>query len=115
MATNESYLPSEYNTGIYRGDDFSEMFNFTVDGEPFPLTNASGGVSIKDSMNNTLGTWTEENGLTFANNTLTWSINDEETAAFPAGSHKYDIEIEMGGQKRTYVKGIFTVVGDITN
>jgi hypothetical protein len=114
MATNESYLPSDYNTGIYRGDDFSEMFNFTVDGEAFPLTGATGKVSIKDSLNNTLGTWTEENGLTFANNTLTWSIEDSETAVFPPGSHKYDIEIEMGGQKRTYVKGIFTVVADTT-
>jgi len=115
MITNESYLPSEYNTGIYRGDDFSEMFTFTMGGEPFPLDASTGRVSIKDSLNKTLGTWTEGAGLLIANNSITWSIDDSETELFSPGVYKYDIEIEINGQKRTYVRGVFTVVGDVTN
>lgn len=113
--TNESYFPSEYNTGVIRGDDFSEMFTFTIEnGEAFPLIGATGKVQIRTSMNVSLGEWTEENGLIFEDNVLTWFINDTETATFQPGAHYYDIEISIGGQKRTYVKGIFNVIKDIT-
>jgi len=114
MATNESYLPSEYNTGIVRGDDFSEMFTFTVDGEAFDLGSATGRIQIKTSMGVSVGIWTEETGIIFVNDTMTWNITNSETSTFPTGSHKYDVEINFSGIKKTYVSGVFTVVGDIT-
>ncbi len=114
MATNESYLPSEYNTGIVRGDDFSELFVFTVDGEPFSLNGATCKIQIKTSMGVSVGIWTEENGIILVDNTATWNITNSETSAFPTGSHKYDVEITVSGTKKTYVSGVFTVVGDIT-
>lgn len=112
--TNDTYLPAVYNTGVVRGDDFSEMFTFSIGGEGVDLSEAAIKIQMKTTMNVLIGEWDNSNGVIIDGSSVTWNINDNETADFPIGSHNYDIEMTVLTQKRTYVKGKFTVVKDIT-
>lgn len=126
MATNDSYIPAEYNTGIVRGDFFEEKFTFTIDGDPIDLTGCDVRIQIKDLSNRSqfpvyLSEFVIEpdvyviTGIKLEDtNTLIWTINDVDTKTFPPGSYQYDLEIEIGGKTRTFIKGQFQVERDIT-
>lgn len=125
MATNDSYIPAEYNTGIVRGDFFEEKFTFSLDDVPLDLTGSTARIQIKDLSNRAqfpveLSEFTIKSnplditGLEIDGSTLTWTINDTDTKTFPPGSYQYDIEVTIGNKVRTYVKGQFQVERDIT-
>lgn len=113
-SSNDSYLPTVYNTGIVRGDDFSETFTFTLDGVALSLDGAEVKIQIRTTMNVLVGEWTTGSGITIVGPALSWAINDTETEEFPVGVHNYDVEITLSEMKRTYITGKFTVVKDIT-
>lgn len=114
MATNDSYIPAEYHTGIVRGDYFRESFSFTVDGFDLDITSATVKIKLKNSINENKGQWTVGNGLSIENNVLLWEILEEETSMLIPSVYKYDIEIIINGKKKTYVRGNFNVEKDIT-
>ena len=125
MATNDSYLPAEYNTGIVRGDYFEEQFQFSLNGSPLDLSECDARIQVKDLSNRVqfpieLATFTiktdpfQVTGISIANNNLIWTIEDTDTKTFPPGTYQYDIEVTLGGKVRTYVKGQFNVERDIT-
>mgnify|MGYP006291126411 CR=1 FL=1 len=126
MATNDSYLPAEYNTGIVRGDYFQETFTFTVDGESIDLTDCDARIQVKDLSNRVqfpvnLSEFIIEPDPTVITgikiideNSLRWNISDSDTKTFPPGTYQYDIELTIGGKVRTYVRGQFNVERDIT-
>ena len=113
-ATNTAYTPAEYNTGILRGDTFSEAFSFQAGGQVLDLTGAGARIQIRSRAGAVLGQYEIGAGLAVASGTLTWTIAGAETAGFKAGQYQYDIEITIGGTVRTYLAGSFTVQKDIT-
>lgn len=114
MATNDAYLPSEYNTGIVRGDYFKEQFSFYLDGVELSIATANARIQIRSTGKNLLGEYTIGNGLTIDSNKLIWEIFESETAEFTPAVYKYDVEIVLSGKTRTYIKGNFNVEKDIT-
>lgn len=127
MATNDSYIPAEYNTGIVRGDFFQESFQFSLDDSPLDISSCTARIQVKDLSNRVqfpaeLSEFTmitdpntQITGLSISGtNILVWTINDTDTAQFTPGSYQYDIEITLGNKVRTYVKGQFNVERDIT-
>lgn len=114
MSTNTAYLPGKYNTGIVRGDYYSEQFSFTVDGVPLDLAGATARIQIRKRDGSLLGEFTLGAGLEIAGSVLIWSIESVTTYGYEPGSYQYDIEIDVSGEARTYVAGTFTVVKDQT-
>ena len=123
MSTNDNYVPSEYNTGIVRCDDFEERFAFSIDGSNFVLDGTTAKIQIRYATNSMLsgnlsgsilGTYTNNNGITLSGNVLLWTISGDETATFTPNVYNYDVKIERGGKVRTYISGTFTVIADIT-
>lgn len=125
MATNDSYIPAEYNTGIVRGDYFEEKFTFSINGESLDLTECDAKIQIKDLSNQIqfplfLAEFTIKTdpsvitGLSVDGDTLIWTINDVDTKNFVPGTYIYDIEVTISYKTRTYVKGQFQVERDVT-
>ena len=111
---DESYLPAEYDTGIVRGDTFSQAFSFTSDGDPVSLADGDARVQVRSKAGDLLADFTLGHGLFFIDNTLYWTIDSPDSVEYPVGRYRYDIELTLGGVKRTYVAGQFTVLKDIT-
>lgn len=120
MATNDAYLPAEYNTGIVRGDYFSEQFTLSIDGESIDLTGATARIQLRTTSNALIAEYElltndfDITGLRIDESVLSWTINDSDTAEFNPGTYKYDLEITLGGKTRTYIKGVFNVERDVT-
>lgn len=113
-ASNSSYQPAEYNTGILRGDTFCESFSFATGGEPLDLTGASARVQLRSRTGAILGGFESGNGIETEGSLLVWSIESSETAGYAPGQYQYDIEITTGSTVRTYLTGMFVVQKDIT-
>lgn len=123
MSTNQNYLPAEYNTGIVRGDYFSESFAFSLDGDTLDLTDSFVRIYFRDAGKNIIAEYSTEprlnpppatHGITTTLNVVHWSIDETETAEFVPGIYDYDVEVTINGKIRTYIKGKFTVEKDIT-
>lgn len=120
MATNDAYLPAEYNTGIVRGDYFSEQFTLSIDGESIDLTSATARIQLRTTSNALIAEYElltndfDITGLRIDESVLSWTINNSDTAEFNPGTYKYDLEITLGGKTRTYIKGVFNVERDVT-
>ncbi len=122
MATNNKYTPAEYNTGIVRGDFFTETFTFTIDSVPFDVNTANSHIQIRSladgfnpsTIGSILGDYRDGNGLTHEDNSIIWEIEDTETATFIPGAYAYDLELIIDNKPKTYIRGRFTVENDIT-
>lgn len=120
MATNDTYIPAEYNTGIVRGDYFQESFSLSLNSNPIDLSSSDARIQIRNNSNvlqaeYEMITPPTITGLTVSGtNILVWTIDDTDTALLVPGTYKYDIEITINGKTRTYIRGSFTVERDIT-
>lgn len=114
MLTNNAYVPAIYNTGIVRGDYYSEVFTFTAEGQALSLDNATMRVQVRDRSGKLLDEFTQDDGLTVDGNEVNWVIPSATTATYTPDSYLYDWEITTSGQTRTYVAGTFQVLKDIT-
>jgi hypothetical protein len=115
--TNDSYLPAEYNTGIVRGDFFEETFSFTISGEPINLESSTVRIQLRNSITSggeVVGEYTIGNGISIRDNLIAWVIDDQETVTLIPGVYNYDVEVTTSNKKRTYIRGKFSVVQDIT-
>jgi hypothetical protein len=114
MSTNTAYLPQKYNTGIVRGDYFSEQFSFTVDGALLDLSSATARVQLRARDGSLLAEFTLGAGLEITGDVLIWSIPSSATTSYNPGTYQYDIEVTINSEARTYVAGTFTVAKDVT-
>ena len=120
MATNKAYKPGIYNTGVVRGDFFSETFVMVVDDVPLDLSAAAIRSQFRDSSSGDLirefSTSAGDIVIDTSGdaNAFTWSIEADVTRDFATGAFVYDVEITIGGRPRTYIKGMFTVLQDTT-
>jgi len=111
---DESYLPAEYDTGVYRGDTFSQAFTFTTGGVPIDLVGSEPRVQIRTKAGELLDDFALGDGLTVGTNTLYWTIDSARSEGYALGKYKYDVEVLIGTMKRTYLAGSFVVSKDIT-
>ena len=111
---NFNYIPAEYNTGVVRGDYFSEEFTFTIDNEALDISNANTSIQIRSNRDSIIGDYSLGNGLSITDNILLWAIEDTETIDFVPDVYKYDIEMVLDNVKKTFVRGRFTVERDTT-
>ncbi len=117
MATsNTAYQPAVYNTGILRGDTFSESFTFATGGVPLDLTGASVRIQLRNRSGGVIGSFENGSGIEAAQDggAIVWTIEGSQTAAYAPGLYQYDIEVTTGSTVRTYLSGSFTVQKDIT-
>jgi len=114
MSTNTNYLPAVYNTGVVRGDTFTEEFAFMLDGVAYDLTGSTPLLQIRVRDGSLVAQFAVGSGLAISGNLLIWSISSLVTSGYVPGSYLFDLEISISGQKRTYVSGAFRVVKDIT-
>ena len=114
MSTNTNYLPAVYNTGVVRGDTFTEEFAFMLDGVAYDLTGSTPLLQLRARDGSLVAQFAAGSGLGISGNLLTWSISSLVTSGYEPGSYLFDLEISISSQKRTYVSGAFRVVKDIT-
>lgn len=111
---DETYKPAQYDTGIVRGDTYSQAFNFRAAGLPLDLTGATPRIQLRKKAGELIDAFALDNGITINTNTLYWTIVNSRTAGYETGKYVFDIEITAGGVTRTYITGTFTVQKDIT-
>jgi len=112
--TNTAYIPGEYNTGVVRGDTFSETATFITGGEPLNLAGAAIRIQLRTRSGEVVASLEGGSGIQTVGNVMTWTIEGATTAGFAVGQYLYDIEITLGGSTRTYAAGSFAIQKDIT-
>lgn len=108
--------PKRYDIVLYQGDNFAfamvfkngstpiDVTGWTVQGQIKKMTDGSPGET--PSLDFTIGT---------TDGKITVSLTDTDTAALDgATEYKYDIQVNDGTIKRTFIGGVITVTDDIT-
>lgn len=111
-------MATTYNISAYNNDTFPGVnFTVTVNTVVLNLTDATIRMQVRKSRNETpildlaLGT-----GLTITDAAAGKFKIDEQIISGTPGMYYYDIEITLsGGDVKTYIKGTFTIVGDVTH
>lgn len=114
MATDRTYVPAEYNTGIVRGDYFSQQFSITVDGEVVDLSGSDVRIQIRTDAGKLLDSFTVGGGIEVAENVITWTSDSVRTEEYHPQVYRWDMEVILAGNARTYAAGTFTVIKDQT-
>jgi|WetSurMetagenome_2_1015567.scaffolds.fasta_scaffold72096_4 hypothetical protein len=111
-------MATVYNISVYNNDTFSGV-NFTVRVNlvALNLTGAAIRMQVRKNRNEAaiidlaLGT-----GLTITDAAAGKFRIDEQIFSGVPGTYQYDIEIILGdGDVKTYIKGNFIIIGDITH
>lgn len=114
-------IPTAYNLpDAYRGDTFDPIvFVFTNqnDGSPINLSGALAVAQVRSAKNNSLiFQWsTQDNSISILNNMVTFNSVNGDRMKIPAGTHNYDLQINLSGLNETYINGTWTIIKDITD
>lgn len=112
---------------MYKGDNFDRLYKFKKksDGTNFPLTGAKiiltvkrgYGLSEEFQLKNEAagGSSSEIEDVDLANGQFRIHIVPANTASMIPKGYVYDIEINLAGKIKTYVKNSFKLEGDITD
>lgn len=106
-----------YDISIYNNDTYGGVsFEIIVNSNPLSLVGSSIKMEVrKNRDDNPIITLTNGNGIT-----ITDAINgkfeiDEQILSGNPDDYNYDIQITLAsGKVKTYIKGDFTITGDIT-
>lgn len=97
----------------YKGDTFDGIkFTIMVNDQPLNLTGAAIRASFK-MMNNEYF-MNLNNGITILSALQGSAQIDPQVISWPAGIYRYDIEITISGRIKTYLKGEFSIIDDVT-
>lgn len=110
-----SRLPKRYDLEIYRGDTLDEIIAFKdVNGTGVNLTGFTALVEFKDL--------TDEDVVATPTMTVNYSGNGNvrmfiaDTTVIPEGQYRWDLQLtDPGGSRRTYIGGLVTVTGDVSD
>ncbi len=104
------------NIKIYRGDDFSRIFNVLDAGAPADLTGYALTSHVRSDRDSAVIIATATATLTdAATGVITWTLTAAQTAAMTLASMVYDIEgLSPGGLVTTLVQGKLTRDKDVT-
>jgi hypothetical protein len=102
-------LPATYNLKAYRGDTWSQTFRLVYAGTPVDLTTAS------------VACWATVRDLNYPLTAeVTNPLNGEVTISMPdppldAGAYSYDLEVTVGLEVTTWLRGRLSIEKDVTN
>lgn len=112
-------IPSNYNLpDAYRGDTYDAIqFLFTdYTGGALLLDGARADAQVRNQRNGLVFQWsTSNNTILISGNSLTFKAVDGESMKIQAGTHNYDLQINMSGIYDTFINGTWNIIQDITN
>jgi hypothetical protein len=113
-------LPAPYNlpTG-YRGDTYGPIvFYFNdISGHAIPLDGVSSSVQVKNKITKcTAMEWSTANsGIFISGNQVTLNPMDSASMEVPADTYDYDFQINSSGIVKTYLRGDFVILPDVSS
>ena len=112
--------PGTYSMTVYAGADFDRTFTVTQGGTALNLTGYTAAMMVRDAVDGTatpLLSLTSGSGITLGGTagTIQVAITNAQSAAIPAGSYAYDLEIISGSSAITRIlQGAVNVSGNVT-
>jgi hypothetical protein len=112
--------PGTYDITLFQGADYDQTFTATQDGTALNWTGYSARMQVRDSSDATatlLSLSTGGSGIVLGGTagTIAVTVTNAQSAAIPAGSYAYDLELVSGGNQVTrLLQGAFNVVGNVT-
>jgi len=110
--------PGTYNIVCPQGATFDRTFTVKVNETPLNLTSYNAALQVRDSFNSSTAriSLTNGSGITLGGTagTIGVVISSTASAAIPAGSYSYDLELDSGGVVTRLLEGSFVVTGNVT-
>jgi hypothetical protein len=110
--------PGTYNIVCPQGATFDRTFTILVNDAPLNLTSYTAAMQVRDSAkaSQTRISLTNGSGIALGGTagTIGVTISSTASAAVPAGSYSYDLEIDSGGVVTRLLEGSFVVTGNVT-
>ena len=112
--------PGTYNITAYQGADWDRTFTITQGGTALNLTGYTSAMQVREAADSTatlLSLSTGGSGIVLGGTagTIAVAVTTTQSAAIPAGSFAYDLEITSSGSEVTrLLQGSFNVVGNVT-
>lgn len=112
-------VPANYNlpTG-YRGDSYGPVvFKFyNSSGSGILLDGTSGNLQVKEGLGlpSVLSWSTSDSSMLISGNQVTLNVKPGSCMEMPPKTYSYDFQLSSGQITRTYLKGSFPIIGDIT-
>ena len=111
--------PGTYSITVWQGADYDKTFTVTQNGTALNWTGYSARMQVRNSSDATatLLSLTNGSGITLGGTagTIAVTITSTQSAAIPAGSYAYDLELVSSGNLVTrLLQGAFTVSGNVT-
>lgn len=117
MAKTSLITAADHDFESYEGDTTAAILTFlnSVDSTPLNLAGASIKMEIRPNigglLTDTFSTATGEITITGAGNNI---VTIKGWQRLTAGSYKYDLQVTIGADVRTYLKGSISVTQDVT-
>lgn len=110
-----SRLPKRYDLEIYRGDTLDEVIAFKdSNGVGVNLTGFTALVEFKE-LNSETVVATPTTPVNYNGNGNV-RLYMADTSLIPEGSYRWDLQLtDPGGSRRTYIGGVVTVTGDVSD
>ena len=107
-----------YDIELTRGDTFIATLSLEKNGEAYtPTAEDSIRFALKhDKLKQDRSDYQDDEPLlliTIPNDTMTLTINPEDTKPFAFGGYAYDIELTSNGVVDTFIKGAFTLTPEV--
>ena len=112
-------IPSSYNLpDAYRGDTYDSIqFLFTDEANvPIVLNGATATAQVRNQRNGLVFQWsTSDNSIIISGNSLTFNTVEGSRMKIQAGTHNYDLQINMSGINDTFINGTWNIIQDVTD
>lgn len=112
-------VPAIYNlpTG-YRGDSYGPIvFKFyNSSGSGIPLQGVTGNLQVKDGVSSSviLAWSTTDSSMLITGNEVRLNAKVGSCMLMQPKIYSYDFQLSSGEMNRTYLKGVFPIIGDVT-
>lgn len=112
--------PGTYNITAYQGANWDRTFTITQGGTALNLTGYTSAMQVREAADSTatlLSLSTGGSGIVLGGTagTIAVAVTATQSAAIPAGSFAYDLEItSSGGEVTRLLQGSFNVQGNVT-
>lgn len=110
--------PGTYNITCPQGATFDRTFTVNVGAVPLDLTGYTAAMQVRESADSTSTLLSLTNGAGIAlggtAGTIGLVVSSTASAAIPAGSYSYDLELNSGATVTRLLEGAFNVIGNVT-
>jgi hypothetical protein len=110
--------PGTYNIACPQGATFDRTFNLSIGGTAVDLSNYTAAMQVREYADapTTFISLTNGSGITLGGTagTISVLISSTASAAIPAGSYSYDLELNSGSTVTRLLQGSFNVTGNVT-